>query len=90
MVTARVYEDCGAAAAKVAITVLFWFMVTVHLFTLVLSHPDQLVKVDPLFGIANRVNCIALARFTEQVVPQFIPDPVMVPLPLPVPSTFRL
>jgi hypothetical protein len=40
---------------KVAVTVLLWFMVTVQVFPLVLSHPDQLASEELIQGVAVSV-----------------------------------
>jgi hypothetical protein len=57
---------------------------TVQVFPLVLSHPDQLVSTEPLLGVAVRVTLLPLTRTSEQSLPQSIPVPVTVPLPVPV------
>jgi hypothetical protein len=68
---------------KVAVTFLFWFMVTVQVFPLVLSHPDQLVNDELVLGVAVRVTAVPPARFKEQMLPQLIPPPATVPVPVP-------
>jgi hypothetical protein len=69
--------------AKVAVTFRLWFMVTVQLFPLVLSHPDQLVNDELVLGVAVRVTAAPPARLKEQLLPQSTPPPVTVPLPVP-------
>ena len=43
-----------------AVTVLFWFMVTRQVFPLVLSHPDQLVSEELVQGVAVSVTVTPL------------------------------
>jgi hypothetical protein len=68
---------------KVAVTFLLPLMVTVQPFPAVLSHPSQPVKDELVLGVAVRVTTVPPARLKEQVLPQSIPPPVTVPLPVP-------
>jgi hypothetical protein len=69
---------------KVAAMALSWLMeLTVQVFPLVLSHPDQPVSAEPLPGVAVRVTFVPLTRTSEQSLPQLIPVPVTVPPPVP-------
>jgi hypothetical protein len=45
---------------KVAVTVLFWFMVTTQVLPLVLSHPDQPVSAELVQGAAVSVTVAPL------------------------------
>jgi hypothetical protein len=69
--------------AKLAVTFLLSFIVTVQLFPLVLSHPSQPVNDELVLGVAVRVTAVPPARLKEHVLPQSIPPPVTVPLPVP-------
>jgi len=51
----------GKSIVKVAVTVLFWFMVTVQMLPLLLSQSDQLVNVAPGNEDAVRVTGVPLA-----------------------------
>jgi hypothetical protein len=66
---------------KVAVTALSWLMLTAQVLPLKLSHPDQLRTSEPTLGVA--VSVTLPARLSEQSLPQSIPGPVTVPLPLP-------
>jgi hypothetical protein len=48
------------------------------------------MKVDPLLAVAVRVTCVPLGKLLEQVLPQLIPPPVTVPLPVPDLFTVRV
>jgi hypothetical protein len=68
--------------------VLLLFTETVQVFPLVLSHPDQLVSLEPLPGVAVRVTVLeagllSARKISEQSSPQLIPVPATVPLPSP-------
>jgi len=65
--------------------VLFWFTVTVHVFALLLSQPDQLETVDPLPAVAVRMTTVPALHVPEHVDPQLIPIGELVTVPLPFP-----
>ena len=50
----------GGVRVKVAVTVLFWLMVTVQVLPLVLSQPDQLANEELLLAAAVRVTEVPL------------------------------
>jgi hypothetical protein len=77
-------EDQFDTLMKLAVTVLSWFMITVHFFPLVLSHPDQPEKVDPLPTVAVRVTIVHALHVSEQVDPQLIPIGELFTVPLPL------
>ena len=69
-------------------TSLFMFMVTTHV-SVPLHAPDQLVKADPVFGVAVRVTDVPLTNELEQFVPQSIPWGEDFISPEPTPSFCR-
>jgi hypothetical protein len=49
--------------------------------------PLQPAKVAPLPGVAINVTTVPLAKFAVHVVPQLMPDGLLVTVPLPVPAS---
>jgi hypothetical protein len=49
--------------------------------------PLQPVKFDVAFGLAVRVTVVPLTKLAEHMLPQLIPDGVLVTLPLPLPAS---
>src|SRR2546425_12401907 len=72
--------------SKVAVTVVFAVMVTVH--GAVPLHPAPLhpAKTDPAAAVAVRVTAVPLLKVAEQIDPQFISPPPLVTVPDPVPA----
>jgi len=86
-------KDCRL---KMATTDLVALMVTVQVAPETVSHPLQLLKVDPVSACAVRVTIVPLSYKAEQAVPQLIwlalaglELEVTVPLPLPALLTVR-
>ena len=65
---------------KVAVQVVLAFIVTTPFVQPV---PLQPVKVEPAAGMACRVTAAPLLKVATHVVPQLIPDGVVVTVPLP-------
>jgi hypothetical protein len=77
----------GVVSVKVAVTVLAVVIETVHVALVpVQPPPDQLVKVDPVAGVAVSTTLSLAANNAEQVVPQLMPAGAEVTLPVPVPA----
>jgi hypothetical protein len=51
-----------------------------------LQAPDQPVNVEPVLGVAVRVTGVALAKLALHVVPQLMPEGLLVTVPVPVPA----
>jgi hypothetical protein len=49
-----------------------------------LQAPDQPVNVEPVFGVAVSVTNVPLAKLALHVVPQLMPDGLLVTVPVPV------
>src|SRR5688572_24124064 len=73
---------------KVAVTALAVFIVTTQ--EPVPAQADHPVKVEPVAGVAVSVTEAPAAKLAEQVLPQLIPPPVTVPLPVPALLTVRV
>jgi hypothetical protein len=62
--------------------------VTVQLLVLVPLHaPDQLANVDPVLGVAVSVTGVPMVKLALHVVPQLIPEGLLVMVPVPVPAS---
>jgi hypothetical protein len=70
---------------NVAVTVVFAVIVTEQAAVPVQA-PDHPAKVDPAAGVAVRLTVAPLSKFAEQLVPQLIPEGVLVTVPAPVPA----
>src|SRR5262249_57176669 len=71
---------------KLAVTDVAAFTVTVHAVAVPVQPPLQPVKVEPAAGAAVKVTDVPLAKDAEQVVPQEIPEGLLVTVPLPAPA----
>ena len=75
---------------NVAVTVVSAETVTVQLPVPLHPPPLQPAKVEPLAGVAVRVETVpGVTPETEQVAPQLMEPPVTVPVPVPVFPTVR-
>jgi hypothetical protein len=48
--------------------------------------PDQLANVDPVLGVAVSVTGVPLVKLALHVVPQLMPEGLLVTVPVPVPA----
>jgi hypothetical protein len=69
---------------KVALTDCAEFIVTLHA-PVPLQAPPQPANVEPESGVAAKLTTVPLAKLAEHVVPQEIPEGVLVIAPVPVP-----
>ena len=74
----------GGLELKFALTDFAASMVTLHA-PVPLQAPLQPAKVEPESGVAVKLTTVPLAKFAEHVVPQEIPDGVLVTVPVPAP-----
>ncbi len=72
-------------ALNVAVTLFAPSIVTVHVVFVPEHAPLQPANTDPLAGVAVSVTLVPELNDAEQVLPQFIPDGLLVTVPLPVP-----
>jgi len=70
---------------KVAVTAVFPVTVTVHA-PLPLHAPDHPLNVDPVTAAAVRVTDVPAPNDALQVVPQLMPEGLLVTVPVPVPA----
>jgi len=77
--TESVYE----LGAKLAVTVRFALICTMHEAPELESQPLQLEKTEPAVGVAVRVTLVPFENEAEQVPPQLMPLPLTVPAPFP-------
>jgi hypothetical protein len=82
---ARLTVSANDCSAKVAVTELAAFIVTVHV-PVPVQAPLQPVKVAPAEGVAVRVTAVPLLNDAEHVVPQLIPAGALVTVPDPAPA----
>jgi hypothetical protein len=54
------------------------------------SQPLQLLTVEPASGVAVSITWVSRANGSEQSKPQFIPEGLLVTVPVPVPETFTV
>jgi hypothetical protein len=52
-----------------------------------LQAPDQLANVDPVPGVAVSVTGVPMAKLALHVVPQLMPEGLLVMVPVPVPAS---
>jgi hypothetical protein len=69
---------------NVALTDCAEFIVTLHA-PVPLHAPPQPAKVEPESGVAAKLTTVPLAKLAEHVVPQEIPEGVLVTVPVPLP-----
>jgi hypothetical protein len=69
---------------KVALTDCAEFIVTLHA-PVPLQAPPQPAKVEPESGVAAKLTTVPLAKLAEHVVPQEVPEGVLVTVPVPSP-----
>src|ERR1051326_8040489 len=74
----------GGFKLKVALTDFAASMVTLHA-PVPLQEPLQPANVEPESGVAAKLTTVPLAKLAEHVVPQEIPEGVLVTAPVPVP-----
>src|SRR6202795_510825 len=72
---------------KVAVTVVFAEIVRVQVRMPLHPPPDHPPKVEPAAAAAVRMTCVFTRKLALQVVPQLIPDGVLVTVPEPLPIT---
>jgi hypothetical protein len=77
----------GLALLNVAVTAVAAITVTTQVPVPVHPAPLQPANVEPSAGLAVSVTCAPLAKFTEQVVGQFMPVGALVTVPEPVPAS---
>lgn len=73
------------AAAKFAVTYLAAVMLTVQVPLVLAQAPPQPVKLLPDAGVAVSVTLVPLLKFALQVVPQEMPEGILLTVPMPVP-----
>jgi hypothetical protein len=69
--------------ANVAVTVVLDVRVTVHVLVPVQA-PDQPTNVEPVLGVAVNITGVPLAKLALHVVPQLMPEGLLVTVPGPV------
>jgi hypothetical protein len=75
----------GAAVLNVAVTVVAAVGVTVHV-PVPVQPPVHPANVEPAAGIAVNVTEVPLVKLAVHVVPQLMPEGVLVTVPVPVPA----
>ena len=78
-------DDRFAEAVNVAVTEAAAVSVRLQVDVPVQA-PDHSANVEPEAGVAVRVTCVPLAKLALHVVPQLIPDGLLVMVPVPVPA----
>jgi hypothetical protein len=71
---------------KPAVTVVLPLSVSVQLAVPLHPPPDQPVKFEPLAAAALKVICVPVSKLAVHVLPQLIPDGVLVTVPVPLPD----
>jgi hypothetical protein len=74
----------GAEVLNVAVTEVLAVRVTAHVLV-PLQAPDQPTNVEPVLGVAVSVTNVPLAKPALHVVPQLMPEGLLVTAPEPVP-----
>lgn len=69
--------------AKLAVTLVVAFTVTLQVPVVLVQAPPQPEKVEPDDGVAVRTAAVPVFTVTTQVEPQLRPEPVTVPEPVP-------
>jgi hypothetical protein len=77
----------GGTVLKVAVTVVLAASVKLHA-PVPVQPPAHPAKVEPALGVAVRVTAVPGAKLALQVVPQLIPEGLLVTVPVPVPAFF--
>jgi hypothetical protein len=72
-------------AVNVAVTEVLAVGFTAHV-PVPLQAPDQPANVDPVLGVAVSVTGVPLVKLALHVVPQLIPEGLLVIVPVPVPA----
>jgi hypothetical protein len=85
-VPALVTVSCTGTGAKLAVTVLATFIVTVQVLAVPVQAPDQPLKVEPADAAAVNLTPAFLVKLALQVTPQLMPAGELVTVPLPVPD----
>nr|BAL54705.1 hypothetical protein HGMM_F17E10C35 [uncultured Acetothermia bacterium]BAL58310.1 hypothetical protein HGMM_OP1C005 [Candidatus Acetothermum autotrophicum] len=82
----------GSARVNVTVTVRLPVILTVHVFLSweTESQPLQLLTVEPASAVAVRTTCVSRANGSEQSEPQFMPEGLLVTVPVPVPETLTV
>jgi hypothetical protein len=76
----------GGVALNVAVTEVLAVRVTAHA-PVPVHPPDQPTNVEPGEGEAVNVTDVPLAKLALHVVPQMIPDGLLVMVPVPAPAS---
>jgi hypothetical protein len=70
---------------NVAVTEVLAVRFTAHV-PVPVHAPDQPVNVEPVLAVAVSVTGVALAKLALHVVPQLMPEGLLVTVPVPVPA----
>jgi hypothetical protein len=76
--------SCSGMALNSAVTEALAFRSTAHV-PVPLHVPDQPANLEPVLGLAVSVTEAPLAKVAPHVVPQLIPEGLLVTIPFPVP-----
>ena len=74
---------------NVAVTEVLAVRVTAHVLVPVQA-PDQPTNVEPALGAAVSVTVVPLAKLALHVVPQLMPEGLLVIVPAPVPPSWTV
>jgi hypothetical protein len=85
-VPALVTVSATGIGAKVAVTVLATFMVTVQGFTVPVHPPVQALNLEPATAVAVSLTALFWLKLAAQVAPQLTPAGVLTTVPAPVPA----
>jgi len=82
-----IWKGSGVGSSKRAVTLRAWAILTLQVP--VPEHdPLQPSKVEPLAGVAVRVILVPDAKLLLHVLPQLIPEGLLVTVPLPKPVLY--